>query len=220
MNILLNGDSNMSGEELRNKEDSIGSQLCKMLNGTETNLALSGASNDYIYDSTIEYLKTNTPDLIVIGWTEMARVQWYLETEGEGAFWEINNLRVGRPVPPEYQGRYDHWCKWMQKTEYYHNTMSFYWHEKIYNLHSILRYKKIPHVFFNAFHSFKIYEPQWQLAWHNSFIGPYDWPSTYVNWCTDQGYKEITPGFHHYEPAGQRAWAERIYNHIIDNKII
>ena len=74
MHILFNGDSNMNGEELENKDLSMAGVITKFYNATATNLAVSGASNDLIYDSTRQYLQTNpAPDLVVVGWTEHGR---------------------------------------------------------------------------------------------------------------------------------------------------
>jgi hypothetical protein len=221
MKILTNGDSNMSGAELPSKSLSIGAQLTEMLGGEEINLAMTGASNDRIYDTTINYLKDNTVEFVVIGWTEMSRVQWFLVDRYHGGGWyEINNLGVGRDVPAEYNDRYHHWKKFMADNNEFHKTMSFYWHERIFNLHVWLNYKKIPHLFFNAFHPFSITDVTYQLDWNNSYFDPYNWKNTYVTWCADQGFKEITPGHYHYEPAGQRAWAELLNKYITEHQLI
>jgi hypothetical protein len=215
MKILLNGDSNMSGEELEDKSLSIGSQLCRLLGGQEINLALTGASNDRIYDTTLEYVKNNPDiDLVVVGWSEVSRVQWFLTNQGRPEFVEVNNLGVGRwKYPSQYNHRLEHWHKSGTNLEY-RTGLSHYWHERIYNLHKYLEYYHIPHVFFNAFHEFMIHDSQYQLDWHNRFVGPYDPTDTYVDYCQGNNYKEITPGWYHFEPAGQLAWATRLFDHV------
>ena len=45
MKILINGDSNMCGEELDDRTMGIGSQLCQILGGDDINLAISGMVN-------------------------------------------------------------------------------------------------------------------------------------------------------------------------------
>ena len=230
MKILLNGDSNMSGEELEDCSLSMGSQLCQILGGEEINLALTGASNDRIYDTTLEYINKNpAPNLIVIGWTEMCRVQWFLtnqdasfaQTNQTPGFVEINSLGIGsREYPSEYDNRLKHWFTVANNTDY-RDALSFYWHERIYNLHKLLEFQKIPHIFFHAFHNFKIHDQMNQLNWSNRFMEPYTWCFTneivnfsYIYWCERNDYKQITPGWFHYEPAAQRAWAERLAIHI------
>lgn len=41
--------------------------------GVNKNLSLAGASNERIFNTTIKYLNKNTPDVIIIGWTDWAR---------------------------------------------------------------------------------------------------------------------------------------------------
>lgn len=220
MKILINGDSNMCGEELDDRSMGIGSQLCQILGGKEINLAISGSSNDRIYDSTLEYIYKNpAPDLIVIGWSEMARVQWFMTDVEPVGFVEINNLGVGRrEYPPEYENRLRHWHAVADNLDN-RAALSYYWHERIYNLHKLLEHRKIPHVFFHAFHDFKIHYTQNQLDWSNRFMEPYHWDNTYTHWCANNGYKEITPGWYHYEPAGQRAWSERLARYIQEHRL-
>jgi len=41
--------------------------------GASHNLAIAGASNDRIFQTTIDYLNDNTPDILIIGWTDWSR---------------------------------------------------------------------------------------------------------------------------------------------------
>lgn len=211
----------MVGEELEDRSLSISSQLVRLLNGHEINLSLSGASNDRIYDTTKAYIDAGLPvDLVVIGWSEMSRVQWYFEENGVSKFWEVNNLGVGRQsYPAEFDQRLAHWKESADNLEY-RVGLSHYWHERIFNLHRYLEYRHIPHLFFHAFHDFKIDRAEYQLDWNNRFMDPYNWDNTYVHWSARNGYKEITPGWYHYEPAAQRAWAERLCEYIRTHNII
>ena len=221
MKILCNGDSNMCGEELEDRSLGIAPQLCDMLGGECVNLSLSGSSNDRIYDTTMEYIKSNPhPDLVVIGWSEYVRVQWFLTDLGYPEWLEINNLGIGKREPPaEYNHRLQHWHE-VSKDLGYRTGMSVYWHERVYNLHKYLEHLEIPHVFFHAFHDFKVHHSEYQLDWNRRFMDPYDWDNTYVHWCAREGFKEITPGYFHYEPAGQRAWAQRLFDYIKLNRIL
>lgn len=225
MKILLNGDSNMSGEELDDISLSIGYQFCRQFNAQPINLSYVGSSNDRIYDTTIDYINANPIDFVLIGWSEMSRLQWFTTAEGAGKFYEINNLGVGRqPLPNEYQSRYNHWKQFMANDWRFGQVMGLYWHEKIYNLHCLLNFKKIPHLFFHAFHRIHIYDADHHLDWHHRFIDPYETPGTepgtvtgpvtYINWCQRNNYQEITPGWYHYEPAAQLAWAQLLVDHV------
>jgi hypothetical protein len=222
MKILVNGDSNMCGEELEDRSLGVSSQVAQILGADINNLSLSGSSNDRIYNSTMDYIVSQpTPDLVLIGWSEMCRVQWFLDdVHTFGEFVEINNLGVGRrEYPEQYTRRLERWHEISNNLEF-RIHLSYYWHERIYNLHKFLQSRSIRHLFFHAFHDFKVTDTTDQFNWSNCFMDPYNWDNTYVHWCADQGYKEITPGWYHYEPAGQRAWAERIVDYIKQHNII
>lgn len=234
MKILINGDSNMSGEELDDVSLSVGHQFCHMLGGDVINLAIAGASNDRIYESTMRIIDNEPIDFVLIGWTEMSRLQWFATIEGYERFYEINNLCVGdqpdvlldkspQPVPSNYRARYHHWKKFMADSHEFRKVMSLYWHERIYNVHALLTYRRIPHLFFHAFDRFHIYDQEYQLDWQYRYIDPYESQSpsnSYMRWCLRQNYQQITPGLYHFEPAAQRRWAELLVDHVRDHHLL
>jgi len=211
MHILFNGDSNMNGEELVDRSQSMAGVIAKEFRATSTNLAISGASNDLIYDSTWEYLQNNpAPDLVVIGWSEHGREQWYFD----GKFHEINQLDVGQQIPNEFRRRYQFWKNHIQTEGEWHRVMSYYWHNKIYNLHMWLYERQIPHLFFNAFQHFQIDNSKEWLDWHCCSFCPYVANQCYVPFCMQQEYDEITPGWNHYGPEAHEAWAKILLDEI------
>jgi hypothetical protein len=186
------------------------------------NLASDGASNDLIYDSTIKFLENNNnlrPQLVVIGWTEAHRVQWYLRDQwNHYRLWEINHLGVGIPVPEEYQKRYQHWVEHVQRDGMWQVALSSYWHNKIYNLHCMLKEKEIAHIFFNAFSGFKIQsQADYSLPWGGAFYHPYDDANSYIGYCQSQNYQEITPGWLHFPAQAHEEWAEKLFMHMKTN---
>jgi hypothetical protein len=219
MNILINGDSNMAGAELENLSMSIGAQLCKRLNAKEINIALGGASNDRIYNSTIEYLtKHKNIDFVVIGWSDAYRTQWFIEEHDNLVLKEVNLLGIGT-LPEKYIKRKEHWYK-VAATPERCMALNHYWHERIYNVHKYLEFHKIPHLFFNAFHDFTIEDSQYYLDWSHRFFGPYDPHLAYTRWAQLNGYQEITPGQFHYEPAAHQAWAQMMFDHIQKHSLL
>lgn len=229
--IYFNGDSNVAGSELADPDLGMSGCLARKLGLTYENHAFGGASNDRIYDTTIDTLfdrSTNKPqllkrpDLVVIGWTQFSRLQWFLVDKWDaGVFWEINNLGVGTPIPEEYQERYEFWKTDIEHDGNWHAVLGKYWHNKIFNLHCLLDYYSIPHLFFNAFdcfmtHGFTLAQQQW----NDRFLSPYDDSLCYVPWCFRHGYQEITPGWHHFREDAQSAWADVMYNHIMAHKIL
>jgi len=217
MHIYFNGDSNMAGAEIESGKPTIASTISRRLRANKTiNHAFTGASNDYIYRTTMEYLQNNTPDFVVIGVTEMGRGEWLVPWYGELQYMQVNNLEMVDDSMIDGSGlrnRYNHWKEFQQTTKPFHESQAWYWHEKYYNLHTMLQWMKIPHIFFHAFHTFRIYSKAYQLDWHGSFVEPYTIGETYIKWCGKNGYKEITPGQHHYDSDAQRAWADRLLSH-------
>lgn len=201
----------MNGEELTDRDQSMAGVITNYFGATSTRLAVSGASNDLIYGSTLSYLENNpAPDLVVIGWTEHGREQWYFD----GKFHEINQLEVGQRIPEEFRRRYQFWKNHIQRDGEWHRVMGYYWHNKIYNLHSILKEREIPHLFFNAFNAFQVANTAEQLDWSHYFFRPYNQTFCYVNWCHERGFQEITPGWQHYDADAHKVWADTLIDYM------
>ena len=221
--IVFNGDSNVAGTELASLDLGMAARLAKKLEATNTfNLASAGAGNDLIYDTTINFLNNNNnlfPQFMVIGWSEVSRIQWFVEDDwGKARLWEINHMEVGIPVPNEYKQRFAHWKEHTRTDSYWREVMTSYWHNKIYNLHKILEHRKIPHLFFNAFDAFKLPDGEPEFSWNNSFYSPYNESGTYVHYCQNKNYQEITPGWMHYPPEAHEDWAETLYQYMRKNQ--
>lgn len=229
--IYFNGDSNVAGSELADPDQGMTGCLARSLGLDYENHAFGGASNDRIYDSTMDKLFDRTtrkiklklrPSLVVIGWTQVNRIQWFLVDKWQsGEFWEINNIGVGIPIPDHYQERYKFWQRRIDKDGHWRIVMENYWHNKIYNLHSVLKYFEVPHLFFNAFDAFGTENllPD-QQQWNDCFMTPYDDSKAYIPWCFRNGYQEITPGWHHFSADAQAAWAGIMHAHIKTHNII
>lgn len=228
MLIYFNGDSNVAGTELPEPSHGMASKLSARFDGQYKakfiNDATPGASNDLIYEQTLDFLNNPNspkPDLVVIGWTQFSRVQWFLVDQwGNGRFWEINNIGVGIPVPEEYNDRYKHYVENVQRDGFWRMVQSAYWHNKIFNVHKLLEYKKIPHLFFNAFDDFILPKEVNKLDWNNTFLTPYSDELIYTEWCLRSGFKEITPGWLHFEGAAHTQWANIMHEHIKQNNIV
>lgn len=215
--FLFNGDSNVAGCELANPDvESMAAVISERHGARCVNLAKDGASNDRIYDTTLEYLRDNpAPDFVMIGWTEHGREQWY----HDGRMYEINDLEVGERVPEQYRRRHQFWKMHIKHDTDWHRVMGYYWHNKIYNLHIMLKEKNIPHYFFNAFFAFHGPIEQ-QLDWHGNFYQPYAQNRTYINWCQEQGYREITPGWLHFNSDAHKSWADELVRALTEDKVL
>ena len=210
----------MAGAEVK-EDECIVYHLSKLLKATAvTNHALTGASNDRIYDTTMEYIKSNSPDLVVIGWSDPGRLQWYSTELNEFEEFNAINVRTSK-VSAEYNTRQNLMSEIMHYDSDFYKNMAYYWHNKIYNLHLILETKNIPHLFFNAFmlfhHEHDIKE-KFKLDWGTSHWKPYK--DTYVGYCRRNGFAQVTEGWQHYEPDAQKSFANELFNYIKENNII
>lgn len=231
MMLYINGDSNAAAAEAANpcafaRDDgryrhlgrrphpeneavSWGAQLAQQLSWDHYNDAESAASNDRILRTTREYLKTQSPDAIVIGWTTWEREEWYYENH----WWQVNGS--GRDTVP--MALFEQYQRWVtEQGEYQWEKKEIEWHEKIWSLHQELLDLKIPHLFFNCystFHniSYKDNLTQLQKDWKGHFIGPYEQSETYYDWLVKNGHNTVKPGSYHFGVAAHATWAERLY---------
>lgn len=234
MKIFVNGDSHTSGSELYfAKQDTYPYKLAELFNAEIIdNPALGGASNDRIIRTTEEYLRkceeTNEyPDLIVIGWSEPNRSDWFVNGKYESLnsedFTPIQASKLNEPRANYFSKDWRH-----HSIEY---VMTQYYHEKIFNLHQHLDYLKIPHLFFNAVNSFNTliewHEPFagelhnykfFKHDWNNAFWKPYEIVGSFLEWGKHQQY-EVTP-YHHLKEPAHAAFAQVLHDYIIAKSII
>jgi hypothetical protein len=220
MHILFTGDSNTAGEELNNYEDSMAAVISRHLGATHTNLGITGEGNDYIYQSTIDYVKNNPkPDLIIVGFTEVSREQWYLNGKLHSVL-HLNgeSLVSSKLQPGEFEEKFSRrqkiWENHIAHNGEWHRSVGIEWHNKMYNLHCMLKDQNIPHLFFHGFYCTQLFEQECQLDWNNSFFHPYDPAYPYVEWCLNNGFAEVTPGFRHFGSDAQLAYANMLINHL------
>jgi len=218
MHIFFNGDSNLAGEELDDPSLGMANCIAKHFDTDYTNLSLSGAGNDYIYDTTMQWLQNNPkPNLVVIGWTGHSREQWWYN----GGMHQVNEIGVGMTTPPErFQYRYEYWKDTVEKSIAHWCVMGYYWHNKITNMYEYLKDAGIPHLFFNTFNPFNYMDSAARTGGQEEwYYGTYEPHMHYTSWAKKNNYKEITPGLWHFEPQAHADWANMMINHIEHYKI-
>lgn len=235
MKIFFNGDSNTHGSELYYaKQDAYPYKLAELFNAeVADNPALGGASNDRIIRTTEEYLRkceaeNDYPDLIVIGWSEPNRTDWFVDGRYETMYSEN--------VPPTQShnindARAKHFSKdWRHASAEY--VMTQYHHEKIFNLHQHLEYLKIPHVFFNAVNSFntlikwheQVSNESYRLFeffkhdWNDTFWNPYEEVGSFLEWGKQNGYEKTQ--YHHLKEPAHEHFAKVLYDYIQEKSIL
>lgn len=182
-----------------NIQASYGCEIANQLYAILHTDAESASSNDRIIRTTYEYLKTNKPQLIIIGWSSWEREEWLYD----GVYWQVNAGGIGEDWPESIQNRYK---SWILSIDYKQKQQEQ--HDKIWRLHNDL--KDIPHLFFNCFDSFNC--PKYE--WGDSYVSPYDVNYTYYHWLKQQGYATVTPNSYHFGADAHRAWAEFLTPHL------
>jgi len=199
--IYFNGDSHTCGIGLDSSQR-FSDLVARHFDHPLVNDAKIGASNSRIIRTTKQYLKTNTPDLVIIGWSSWEREEW----EYLGQYYDVNSS--GHDVlPKELELQYKSWV--LEQNEDSLKIKSDYWHNQIYNFHCELLENKQPHLFFNCMYNF--FDANIQ-DWHECHIGPYDTNRSYYWYLNRQGYK--TDEWYHYKADGHWAWAELLIDKI------
>jgi hypothetical protein len=230
MRIYFNGDSHTIGSELVNpKENAYAYVLTKKLNAVMVdNPSVGGAGNDRILRLTNNYLddceagKDKLPDLVIIGWSEVCRFDWF----HDNAYRTYGSYEDGLSTESA-KNTYSTRAKFHEK--FLTNDLSSigiarYQHNQMYNLHCRLDYLKVPHLFFNAVESFyelfdrpvyktmlnpMTYENEFnknrlvELSWNNAFWKPYDLDGSFLAWGRNNNYsitelKHLEAKAHHH----------------------
>jgi len=210
MNLLTVGDSFTYGEELEDRTSAWPQVLASKLDYRLINLGTPAASNDKILRTTFEHLLSNTPDLVVIGWSNIGRSE-YADEFGYYDVW------------PGYQGnlfRRDNTLWREELVEYiskYHNIESINrkFLQQVVLLQKYLESCKIQYVMLNIVQNeyYKLKKFPGQELYHqqvnrDTFLG-FD-NSGMMEWV--EGCKK-GPGGHFLED-GHQIVADRIYEHI------
>lgn len=228
MNIFFSGDSHTIGSELQNPEtESYSAVLTKLLNGNMiANESVGGACNDRILRLTEKFLYTcagRYPDLIVIGWTEPKRHEWFYE-HGNELYETVNSNNLNDDTACQIDQRRFLVEKRMFENVFSENVLAKYWHSKIYNFHLKLTHLKIPHIFFNAHKSFyetvyhrhtdsMIYNDFLNFDWNNRFWNPYTRLSgCFKDWAQENSYPITQYG--HAAANAHNRFAHILHEHI------
>lgn len=230
MKIYFNGDSHTSGSELEYPlEETYSYQLAKLLNAEVIeNPAVGGGSNDRILRTTENFLyrcdtKNEYPDLIVIGWSEFTRVDWYHSGayRSVGAADDQLSHEKAFDIDPK---RHEYTTKILAGGNDA-AAMTRYYHNKIYNLHCDLTDRKIPHLFFSGVISFdsslELYRsklPKFYYDWNNCYWNPYSINGSFLEYGLSLGFKETE--YHHLDKEAHKLFANILREYLYSNSII
>ena len=202
--LFVNGDSHSAGHDAGGIANSYGAHLAQQLNYNLICQATPGCANQTIIRTTYEYLDSNQPDFIVIGWSTWEREEWY----HDGKYYYVTSSGFDK-LPSALIDQYKQWVI-DSTTPQNQKSKEISIHSKIHNLHLYLTERKIKHLFFNCYSYFH-YIKHWSLPqfnWGENYINPYDQNFTYYFWLENQGFKPSNPKYYHYGADAQLAWAE------------
>ena len=246
MILYVNGDSHSAGAEAVNSyafamddplywglgrqphpdnlRASYGCELANLMGAVLECDAESAASNARIFRTTwnclqgVQGMPTNKPDYLVIGWTTWEREEWV----HDGVYYQVTASGTD-DVPTELKQKYKEWVIEQSKHDVInykiHNT-----HSRIWELHNGLNKRGIPHVFFNTYSDFGHIKHLASLGaeeydWKGSYIDPYNRSGTYYEWCLAKGFKTVNPNSYHFGHDAHCAWAEHLYQTIVQKTL-
>jgi hypothetical protein len=169
--------------------------------------ATPSASNAFLIRNVLEHIEKNKDDLVIVGWQSWEREEWLID----GVYYQIS---PHMKVESNFLDRYRLWLDKLtiDNTDVKANE----WHEKIWNLHTLLKSSKVKHIFFNSQYPFVSKN---QYNWGTNFIGPYDNNSS-CHWYLVNECKIYPDNSYHFEQDGHTAWADFLISYIEKNKIL
>jgi hypothetical protein len=205
MKLYVNGDSHSMGHDAGGPDFSYGRHIADALGWDFVCDAAAGCSNPSIIRRTADYLETQTPDFVIIGWSTWERETWW-STNGRSYHVTGSGLDT---LPEDLHERYKTWVIESDK-DYFRQQKESLNHELIWATHNTLKNRNIPHLFFNCYSQFfythAFNKPKY--PWGDSYVDPYNRNTTYYFWLEQQGYKPANPKFYHYGADAHRAWAD------------
>ena len=235
--VFINGCSHSAGSEIAGssigdgddcRNGAFGAKLAKKLNVPWTNIAMPGASNDYIFRTTFFWLNHNIElakkSLFLIHWTGSARCEYFHDGGVDNPFmWHWNPFvpdpNVGH-LHPGYHGYVPkHFSKNATKIC---NTLfenEFHWEVNRYlniiYLQNFLKVHNIPYIFRNAFGScasgerYGFYEQQVDQT---RYVGMQDTNQSFFEHCLDNGFSIEGQLYMHHKEDAHDYWAEKLFN--------
>jgi hypothetical protein len=230
--LLANGCSFTEGYYLPTLEDAWPYQLGALVNTPVVNLAQGGASNQRIFRTTLEYLTTNTPKYLAIGWTDTSRYELPVVN---GTYARVTNSDVLFHEPltsnPDPKKLHEFYYKYLHNAYLSVDNLLTY----IITLQTVCQAKGIEYLFFNAFTDIEVapilkdYHEYYQYEEHqldyklvdanlnlqtkltqinqNHFMKP-----TMQYWCRKNNFEFDSAG--HPLTAGHQAWATEMFDNI------
>lgn len=222
MNICFFGDSHSAGAELADPQThSFAACLTNKLKASYVNHSEAGSSNTKILRNIEQKLSqwrshNQFPDLVVVGWTDFDRQDWYVNQD----YHTVYSMYINDPngLDPDRTRFYLEHVK--DNIPFIQQMIKFY-NNQFYNLHCELQDLSINHIFFNAVQSLGQYKTLcYHHDWANHYVHPYEQKFAYVQWAEAQGFPHITPGKFHFNADVHAQWADMLIDFINQHSLL
>lgn len=239
MLIIANGCSHTAGAEI---EYSLQGEcynkawpykLASQLDFTSKNLAISGASDDRVSRTTIEYLgKLKRSDnynpskiFVVISWPGLFRTEIYQNKPKENGFWDNQWMPLVAGNDDTYKKQcstssYAYYKAWMMRLNPVQETIKFY--SNVLLLQNVLIANKIKYLFWNSCRNI----PQDQESFYNEINHkrfPYltNVDLSYTTLLHNNGFKHSEfAKYGHYGEDAQEWFADFLFKYINKNNLL
>lgn len=206
-----------------NLKVSYGSNLSNFLKLALVCDAEAGCSNERIIRTTYDYLNkkdNKQKTLIVIGWTNWTRTEWFDEDLNE--LIQIN-ASFENSATPNLLKKFKHYVAKLNIVD-----KQIEWNDKIYQLHLDLNELNIPHLFFNGNNHFgglyvenRLHLPiiPNHYDWGRCYIDPYSSKGTYSEILKSHGFSTVSPNSWHFGKDAHCFWADYMLAYIERNQL-
>ena len=234
--ILICGCSHSAGSEIEgsgigegnyNRNHSFGAQLARRLGVDYTNIALPGASNDYINRATTMWILENIPlakkTLFLIHWTGSTRSEIFVDKMNTGSYWDfvpyvsdknvehIHADHIAPIFPKEKQKSLTQLSRYLFDNEEHWEINRYL---NIINLQTILELYEFPFIFRNAFQACATgirYIDYFDKINTSRFAGFNDPKQSFFEHCLDAGFSIEGQQFWHHRIGAHEYWANHLY---------
>lgn len=235
--ILINGCSHTAGSEIEgsgigegnyNRDNCFGAKLARKLGVVYTNIALPGASNDYINRSTAMWILDNPGlakrTLFLIHWTGSSRSELFTDQIETNSYWNflpyVSDTNVGHIHPdhhaPIFPTDMERDVNNLSKYLFLNDT---HWEVNRYlniiNLQTILEMQELPYIFGNGFQACakgSRYDYYSNKINKSKFLDYNDETRSFFQHCLDAGFSIDGQQFWHHKKEAHEYWATLLYH--------
>lgn len=235
--LLANGCSHTAGSEILQsafgdgyecRENCFSATLAKKLKVQYSNIAMPGASNDYIYRTTFFWILENyelaKKTLFLINWTGEARGEYfYAEKDDDPGYWDfLSYPTFDKSVGHLHPGHYGHMptsqrpiVRLLTKSMFMnpvHVNINRYLN--VIYLQEYLKSNNLQYIFRNAYSfcaSGKRYKKYIKLIDTKNFLGCWNIEESFYEHCLQQGYSIEGQAYAHHKKEAHDYWAEKLF---------